>query len=241
MLFAKYFFEVYDSLSEGASKADVETAPRYLQLLALLAFHTFVMEGVQVAIFETHNGGEYDATNVIQAPAVTAITALGMDHIKQLGPSLENIAWHKAGIFKLGSPAFSTFQDSVAATVLQNRAIEKGVTLRFVNLDRALPYNATKLKLEVQRINCSLARAIADAFLERRHSNLTTHDIRRGIELFSWPGRFELITDAAGHWFLDGAHNELSIQIAAQWFTTEISSQKNRYLVWSNSLHGYFN
>ena len=66
------------------------------------------MEKVDVAVCETHSGGEFDATNVIKAPIVTAITSIAMDHVKLLGPTIEDIAWHKAGIFKFGSSLFDT-------------------------------------------------------------------------------------------------------------------------------------
>lgn len=65
---------------------------------------------MDAAIFETHHGGEYDATNVISKPVVTGITSLGMDHVDQLGPTLDDVAWHKAGILKTGAPAFSSFR-----------------------------------------------------------------------------------------------------------------------------------
>jgi folylpolyglutamate synthase len=127
--------------------------------------------GVDVAIYETHSGGEYDATNVIQKPIVTGITTIGMDHVEQLGPSIENIAWHKSGIFKPGSPAFSTLQESAAAEVLKDRAAKKGVTLDFVNVSPLLPTNARALKPEVQRTNSSLALALVSAFQRRGHLN----------------------------------------------------------------------
>ncbi|KUL90484.1 hypothetical protein ZTR_00032 [Talaromyces verruculosus] len=75
------------------------------------SFHTFIRERVQAAIFETHHGGEYDATNVIPQPVVTAITSLGMDHVAQLGPTIDDIAWHKSGIFKPGAARW--FADNV--------------------------------------------------------------------------------------------------------------------------------
>ena len=109
--FAKYFFEVFDSLSQHDLSSD-QSEPRYLQLLLLVAFHSFIREGVNAAVVETHHGGQYDSTNVVENPVVTAITSLGMDHIKQLGPTLQNIAWHKAGIFKHGAYAFSVAQES---------------------------------------------------------------------------------------------------------------------------------
>lgn len=222
--FAKYFFEVWDGLSthNPESTEDSKPLPRYLQLLALLAFHTFIREQTQVAILETHHGGEYDATNVVQKPAVTGITPIGMDHVAQLGPTLESIAWHKSGIFKHGAPAFSAPQDPQLATVFQARAAEKGVELTFVPVDMTLPTDSRSLTVPVQKMNCSLAIAISNAFLRCKaphgHHQLTQDDIVQGIEKFSWPGRFETIQDGKCEWFLDGAHNELSVKQAAMWF-----------------------
>lgn len=34
-------------------------------------------------------------------PVACGVTSLGMDHINKLGETLESIAWHKAGIFKV--------------------------------------------------------------------------------------------------------------------------------------------
>ena len=226
-LFSKYVFEVWDGLSQSTSK------PRYLQLLMLVSVHAFIRERVDVAIYETHNGGEYDATNVIQKPIVTGITTIGIDHVEQLGPSIENIAWHKAGIFKYGSPAFSTSQAPEVATVLQRRGREKDVALKFVDVNPILPLDANALKPEVQTKNSSLAIALADAFLKakapEKHRNLISHDVRRGVEQFSWPGRYHRIVNENYQWFLDGAHNELSVQKAAQWFA-ETAPETQRYL-----------
>ncbi|MCJ1415421.1 hypothetical protein MMC32_001753 [Xylographa parallela] len=144
-----------------------------------------------------------------------------MDHIELLGPSISDFAWHKAGIFKSGSPAFSVLQDSSDATVvLQQRANEKAIALKFVPIDTALPIGLPALQPQVQRINCSLAITLVGSFLEnRKYGSLTSLDIRRGIAQFSWPGRFQHIVDGNHHWFLDGAHNVLSMQKAAQWFS----------------------
>ena len=34
---------------------------------------------------------------------VCGVTSLGMDHLFELGGTLEKIAWNKAGIFKVGA------------------------------------------------------------------------------------------------------------------------------------------
>ena len=223
-LFAKYFFEVWDGLfsPQDGVVAEDERQPRYLQLIALLAIHTFSQEGTQAAIFETHHGGEYDATNVISEPVVTGITSIGLDHLAQLGPGIEDVAWHKAGIFKNGAPAFSAPQEPAVEAVLRSRAAEKGVQFEVVPVDSSLPLSANALRAPVQRINCSLAIALVNAFLSRKspleQKKLSAEDIQRAIENFSWPGRFEVITTARCTWFLDGAHNELSIGRAVEWY-----------------------
>ncbi|KAK4507519.1 hypothetical protein PRZ48_001254 [Zasmidium cellare] len=226
-MFAKYFFEMCDRLPQIANEFDpskdvVQRGPRYLQLFALLAFHTFIREGVDVAIFETHCGGEYDATNIVERPIVTAVTTLGMDHIDMLGPTIKNIAWHKGGICKPGAVALSAPQERHPAEVLGQRSKEKGGKIHFVQIDKRLPQNSLSLRPEVQKINASVAAAAAQAFLDRcapeECRTLTEVDLEVGIEQFSWPGRFQTIPEKQWTWYLDAAHNDMSVKIAAKWF-----------------------
>lgn len=188
------------------------------------------MEGVDVAIYETHQGGEFDATNVIPKPVVTAITPIDEDHLHQLGPSLENVAWHKAGIFKAGASAFSAPQQNAVATVLERRAAEKGVALQFVEVCTDLPADAPRPNPEAQLLNFSLAHVISNSFLQQRapHENavLSMRDIAQGVQAFSWPGRFQSIPHGNLTWFLDGAHNKISLEICARWFAQSCSFSK---------------
>lgn len=191
--------------------------------MALTALHAFIMEKVEATIIETHHGGEYDATNFVEAPLVTMVTALGMDHVQQLGPSMEDIAWHKSGIFKPGAYPLSVIENYGVADVLRKRAMEKGVSLVFVDDDSTLPNEALQLKPDVQKTNCSLALAGVRAFIKAKHCDenfpLVPQDIRQGVERFMWPGRFQVIADEDSRWYLDGAHNEMSIVKAAEWYT----------------------
>lgn len=225
-LFARYVFEVWDGLKEFDSDG-----PRYLQLLMLVAVHTFLREKVDVAICETHNGGEFDATNIFRHPVATGIATIGMDHVEQLGPSIENIASHKAGIFKAGSPAFSTLQDPLAAAILEDRANKKGVELQYVGVNPDLPDDAPSLGPFVQKVNASLALALTNTLLMKKQfsegDKMSAEDIRNGALQFSWPGRFQTISQGSQEWFLDGAHNDLSVKIAANWFA-DIVGQNQR-------------
>lgn len=230
-LFTRYFFEIWEALDLG-NTAETKTSrrqPRYLQLLALLAFHTFIKENVDAAIFETHHGGEYDATNVIRKPIVTGITSLGLDHVAQLGPTVEDIAWHKGGIFKSGVPAFSVIQEPGPSEILRKRAVERKTDLIFVEPSScSLPDNNNNrrvLGVPVQRLNCSLALQLAAKFLQLKGSEnvLDNDDISRGIDSFSWIGRFEIIDYGDSQWFLDGAHNTLSLEHTAEWFSKNVN------------------
>jgi folylpolyglutamate synthase len=159
---------------------------------------------------------------------VTAVTAIEMDHVKLLGPTIESIARHKAGIFKSRSLAFSAHQEPAVAMVLQQRAAEKEVVLKFVGIDSALPTNATALKPKAQKINCSLALAVVRAWLSVKAPQSSMEDnITSGIEQYSWPGRYQQINDGNCQWFLDGAHNESSLRYAVEWFAeTATKNQK---------------
>jgi len=227
-LFTRCFFEVWDRLPDRTTL--LLDIPRYLQLLTLTSYHVFLTEGVDVAIYETHLGGEFDATNIVEGPTIAAVTSIAMDHVELLGPTIEKIAWHKAGIFKPGSLAFSALQLPAVAAVLQERAAEKKVVLEFVGIDFTLPDNAASLRPKVQRENCSLALAICRAWLRVKApqaQNVITHDeCVRGVENFFWPGRFQQIIEGKCRWFLDGAHTESSVQHAVQWYTEATSQNR---------------
>ena len=236
--FTERFFQVWDSLpAEPTPCLDI---PRYLQLLALTSLHHFLEEKVDVAILETHLGGEYDATNIISGPLVTAVASVGLDHVRLLGPALEDIAWHKAGIFKSGTPAFSALQNERVSEVLQRRAKAVDVSLTFVGLDSMVQTKGDEWLPDVQKANCSLALAVTSAWVRSSgitgETELSSNDISQGVKSFSWPGRFQVVSDKNLHLFLDGAHNEMSVPHAVRWFAERCGSmtQLNHILIFSH-------
>jgi folylpolyglutamate synthase len=236
-LFAKYFFEVEDVLSKGEGRR-----PRYLQLYFIFALHAFIREGVDAAIIETHHGGEYDSTNVVKKPIVTCVTTLGLDHVEQLGSSLESIAWHKAGIFKPGVRAVAAPTIPEATSMLQNRAVEKGAALEFAERDPVLPEGAIQIKPDILRTNCSVAILAARAFLEEtageKPSPLSDADIIESIRQWSWPGRFQIEIEGQNTWYLDGAHTDISLTAAAEWFLSHAqSSASPKILIFAQISH----
>ncbi|KAL4888960.1 Mur ligase [Aspergillus ambiguus] len=212
-LFVNRILEVSRGLSlDFGSSAPAPQTPGFLQMMAIIAFHTFIKEGVNVVICETHHGGEFDATNFIRRPAITAITKIGMDHVDNLGRSFRDIAWHKTGIFREGVLALSVPQDPEAADEIKRRAEEKGALLLFVE-----DVGVEGVPLE-QRENCVLATQIANRFLQLSGHSLDEGDIAAGIEKCHWAGRFDIVRHPNCTWYLDGAHNETSMNVVAEWY-----------------------
>ena len=166
-LFSKYFFEVWTRLLELSTDARsrVPQIPGYPGFMTLLAFYIFAKENVDVAVIETGIGGERDSTNFIR-PVVTGITSLALDHTHVLGSTIEDIAWHKAGIFKHSVPAYTVHQKSAGLRILQKRALEKEVTLQIVSesIITQLGLSLTP-DLDYQRRNGALALSLVEAYL----------------------------------------------------------------------------
>lgn len=233
-LFAKYFFEVWDRL--GASKeAETEvllgTRPIYARYLTLMSWHVFLQEGVDVAVYETGIGGEYDATNVVERPVASGISTLGIDHVFVLGDTVDKIAWHKAGIMKTGSPAFTVEQYPEAAEVLRERADAKGVDLKVLDIDPRLSAVNIRPNAVFQKRNATLAVALAETALKKlgvstepRTDNLPQEFVD-GLEKVVWRGRCETKDEEKVTWHVDGAHTADSLKMSSKWFNDESSSR----------------
>lgn len=239
--FARYFFEIWDKLEAAAkadnAPADVSTKPVYFRYLTLMALHAYLHEGVDSAVVECGIGGEYDSTNILTKPTVTAVTSLGIDHTAMLGSTLPEIAWHKAGIFKSGSVAFSAPQKEEAIAVLQQRAAERGTKLHVIDVHPSLANGSVKLGLsaDFQKINASIAIAVAAAHLRAlghtsipdpttsAHIELPPQFIK-GLEQVHWSGRCEVRREKNIAWHIDGAHTLESIEVTGQWFAKQVAA-----------------
>ncbi len=75
----------------------------FFEVATMAAFLAFQEAKVDLGVIEVGLGGRLDATNVLPAPQVIAITRIAYDHMAELGDSLALIAGEKAGIIKRGS------------------------------------------------------------------------------------------------------------------------------------------
>jgi len=212
--------------------------PTFFEIMTALAFMHFVEEKVDLAIVETGLGGRLDSTNVLN-PAVVGITSLSIDHTRQLGDSLSQIAKEKAGIFKQGVPAISVLQDAEAMKVLKKEASKAGASLRFAGKEidfsyrfessRTLgPHNRICLTTptsrfehvpvpvlgEHQAINCGLALSLLDT-LKNCGFKIDDEQAAEGLAKTTLPGRMEMIHHDP-RILVDAAHNAASIRALIQ-------------------------
>ena len=206
-----------------------------------MSYHVFVQEGVDAAIYEVGIGGEYDSTNIVDRPAVTGISTLGIDHTFALGETIDKIAWHKAGIQKQGAPSFTVKQVPAAMEVVKRRAEERKVQyLRVVEVDPRLEGVKIRPDAPFQKGNASLAIELAETVLRKLDpdyplSNSLLKEFVDGLEQVVWRGRCETKVEGNITWYLDGAHTADSIVIAAKWFGDESSKKYDPFLIHSTS------
>ncbi|KAK4184474.1 Mur ligase [Podospora australis] len=239
-LFAKYFFEVWDRLESFSPSEEEEVLPKaskpiYARYLTLMSYHVFLSENVSAAVYETGIGGEYDATNVVPSPVASGISTLGIDHVFVLGKTVDKIAWHKAGIMKTGSPAFTIEQVPEAAAVLKSRAEEKGVELKVLGIDKRLEGVNVRPDANFQKKNATLAIALAETALKKLFGGEFKVDeaklpkeFKEGIEQVVWRGRCEVKEEGNIIWHVDGAHTVDSLKMAARWFVTECGAREKK-------------
>jgi dihydrofolate synthase / folylpolyglutamate synthase len=96
--------EILDRKATVAAQGD--HGPTYFEIITAMALLHFVHCGVQAAVLEVGLGGRLDSTNVCR-PLVSVITSISIDHVQQLGHTLQSIAREKAGIIKPGVPVIS--------------------------------------------------------------------------------------------------------------------------------------
>ena len=68
-----------------AAEKRAQCSLTYFELLTAIAFQSFALKKVQIAIIECGLGGQWDATNVVKKPLLSIITSVGLDHTEWLG------------------------------------------------------------------------------------------------------------------------------------------------------------
>lgn len=195
--------------------------PTEFELITALGMLYFAQQHCDIVVLEVGLGGALDSTNVIAAPECAVITALGMDHVKELGPTLADIAAAKAGIIKPGCPVVSYGGEPEADKVIADVARARHAPLSVVDFGRLHRTSSSldglvfdfdgmegltlPLLASYQPRNAAVA-ITALRVLRNRGWDIPDEAIRRGLAQVSWPGRFELLRRDPP-FLLDGSHN----------------------------------
>lgn len=118
---------------EAAAEGDPTGGPTYFEITTAMALLQFVERQVDAAVLEVGLGGRLDSTNVC-LPAISVITSISFDHMRQLGNTLASIAREKAGIIKPGVPVICGATEPEPQEVIAEIAREHGC--RLVQLGR---------------------------------------------------------------------------------------------------------
>ena len=206
----------------------------FFEATTAAAMLLFAQNPADATLLEVGLGGRLDATNVVEAPELCAITPISMDHMSFLGDTLERIAAEKAGILKRDVTAVIGPQEPDALAVIRAVGERVGAPLvvhgqdymafeehgrlvyqdAFGLLDLPLP----RLTGRHQITNAGLAIACM------RHSRFELPDqaFETAMSTVTWPARLQKLT---GHLsalapscdvWLDGGHNAGGGQVLAE-------------------------
>jgi dihydrofolate synthase/folylpolyglutamate synthase len=227
----------------------------FFEITTAAAFLAFSRHPAEALVLEVGLGGRYDATNVIERPAITCITPIARDHKEFLGDNLAGIAGEKAGIIKPGVPCVLARQPDEVRDVVAARARAANAPLivegedfdgheehgRFVYQDEAglLDLPLPKLAGRHQLSNAALAIAcLRRAGREESRSRWAREGaIEWGLRNVEWPARLQLLrkgplidlAPTGAELWLDGGHNPHGAEAVAQ-FMADREEQLSRPL-----------
>ena len=220
-----------ETILEECEQANESRPITYFEITTAAAFLAFARHPADVLALEVGLGGRFDATNVIDRPAVTAITPIGIDHTQFFGEQLGKIAHEKSGIFKAGVPAVIGRQRTTPAAVFVEDAQALNVPLFRMGHEWQMEVRGDGFRYESASLSLDLPRpklvgahqfdnaSTAVAVIERlRDHGLRIGDaaIRTGLATVDWPARLQQLVrgplvDALPpgcELWLDGGHNE---------------------------------
>jgi dihydrofolate synthase/folylpolyglutamate synthase len=203
-----------EPVSEGDFAAAVERAAQAAELvnrteddpvtqfeaLTAAAYHELGRRGVEVAVVEAGLGGRFDATNVIPSK-VTALTSVGLEHTRWLGPTVADIAAEKLAVVRDHATLVVGALDQAAEEVAERVARERSATLVHAPLDPGVTLRAAG---RFQRPNFAMAAAATGAFLGDR--SLDPSAVGAAAAETTVPGRLEVVAENPLVVY-DGAHN----------------------------------
>ena len=212
----------------------------FFEAMTALAFVAFAEHPIDVGVIEVGMGGQWDATNVIDAD-VSVITPIGLDHMEYLGNTITEIAATKAGIIKEQGFVVLAQQTPEAAVELLRRATEVGADVAREGLEYSIDSRAIAVGGQLisitglrghydeiflplhgkhQASNAAAALIAVEAFFGEQ--DLDIDAVRAGFANVTSPGRCEVIHRDPTI-ILDAAHNPHGAKAIAETLQTEFT------------------
>ncbi|MBL8542393.1 MAG: bifunctional folylpolyglutamate synthase/dihydrofolate synthase [Hyphomonadaceae bacterium] len=216
--------------------ARISTALTQFDAQVAAAFLLFDETPADLVLLETGMGGRDDSTNVIERPALSVITPIGLDHQDALGATLAEIAAHKAGIMKRNSPAIVARQDDAVRKMIEAQAEAVGAPLyrQGVEWDAYASNGHLVVQTETRALDLPLPAlagahqidnaGLACAALLTWRPALSEEAFAAGMTDAAWPARLQPlmrgplsapIRNTGGEVWVDGGHNAHGAQALA--------------------------
>ena len=212
----------------------------FFEAMTALGFVAFSEHPVDVAVIEVGMGGEWDATNVVDAD-VSVLMPIGFDHMEYLGHTLHEIAATKAGIIKEGGFIVLAQQEPEAAKELIRKAAEVGADVVREGIEYSVSSRAVAVGGQLiiiaglhdtygdiflplhgkhQAANAASALVAVEAFFGDQPLDIEA--VRAGFAAVTSPGRCEVVHRDPTI-ILDAAHNPHGAHALADTLTSEFN------------------
>jgi dihydrofolate synthase/folylpolyglutamate synthase len=223
----------------------MDDPPTEFELITAVAMEFFVRNACDIVVLEVGMGGELDSTNVIDTPVCAVITAMGLDHTRELGSTIADIAQAKAGIIKSDGDVVVYGNEPEANRVFEQVCLQRNAHLRYADFSRlhihGFGIDGCHFDFDVwhdltlplvgtyQPYNAAVA-ITAVQVLRGKGWQITDDDVRNGLQCVRWPGRFEILhRDPV--FILDGAHNPHGISATSASLAQIFPGQKVVFLM----------
>jgi len=215
---------------DAALAADTYLGPNGIVLACALTY--FAERGVTAMVLEVGRGGRFDDISLYHNQ-VTCITPIMEEHLDKLGPTVREIAWHKAGLLKAGTTLVSAPQRPEVRAAIQQELEFKQATATWVGQDvRFSTRRASPSQVEVrvafaggsfdgsfvlttlglfQGLNTAVACAAVDALCRAQNVRPDAPALADKVGRLRLPGRCDPVRlDPLV--IVDGAINKASVQ-----------------------------
>jgi len=195
----------------------------YFEFTTLTALHLFKKNPLDIVLLEVGLGGRFDAVNIIDSD-ISIITTISFDHTKQLGNTLEQIGFEKAGIMRPFKPCVCGDRHPPNSIIKHAKDIKTPLHCLTKEFNYSQQNNSWTLETPTKILkNLPLpklplqnaATAIMALSLLPISFNLSENSITNGLLNANLTGRFQIIRKNPLV-IIDVAHNPESASFLAQ-------------------------